>query len=214
MTNAKSGLRTALARGASGAVAAIGELTAEDILGGISDDTRASLAASLGASSVTPPASADASTADMPDDEKAESDCSKCDKDKKDGKCERAADDADANADATPLRTNASVHERVKAVAASDAAKANPAAALDLLADDEFVGLSAEAVIKLVGKAAPAGGADDGDDATAAQILAAMGASGNSGIDAGGGAGPSTGQQDSTALWGKVHGRMTSGSNN
>lgn len=213
MTNAKSGLRTALARGASGAVAAIAELTAEDILSGISEETRTSLAASFGATPAVAAGSADASASEMPDDDTADGDCSECGKAKKDGKCQCASDDADADAAAVPLATNASVHERVKVVAASDAAKANPAAALEMLADDDLISLSADAVIKLVGKSAPAPDGEN-EDRASAEILAAISASGNSGIDAGGGADAAKGEVNAATLWGKVHGRMAETSNN
>lgn len=62
---------------------------------------------------------------------------------------------------------------RIKAVAASDEAKANPAAALALLADDEYRGISARGLIGAIGLAGPAASADTGD-AIGRQMLAAM----------------------------------------
>lgn len=62
---------------------------------------------------------------------------------------------------------------RIKAVAASEEAKANPAAAMALLADDEYRDISARGLIKTIGLAGPAASANT-DDAIGRQMLAAM----------------------------------------
>lgn len=203
MTNATKGLAKALARTASGDVVALAEMSADDLLAGMSDETRTQLAATLGAA----PAPA-APLASMPSDDEPDDMCSECKTAKKDGKCKCAPADAGANAATTPVA--ASAHDRVKAVAASDEAKANPGAALALLADDEFAGLSANGIIGLVGKmsTAPAASSVDPEEAARAEMRAAISAGAtNSTIDATAGGGQNA-ATDPAKLWGNVHQRM------
>jgi hypothetical protein len=94
---------------------------------------------------------------------------------------------------------NAFVSARTKAVAASPAVKGKEAAALALLADDSLAGLSADAIIKLVGQAGARG--DNADDAALRGMQTALGQSQNSKIDADTGNGWTSGQQQSAAVW-------------
>lgn len=144
MTNAAQGARAALARSASGAVIALSEMATDDILAGLNDDQKAQLGAKL-----TPAAAAmPATPGDEPDDPTDPVD----NEDEEEMKNGKPMNDCKASA----------AHDRIKAVAASDAAKSNPAAALAILADDDYADLNAAAVVKMVGLAgAPSASSDD-----------------------------------------------------
>ena len=101
--------------------------------------------------------------------------------------------------------------DRVKAVAAAVATdpncKGKADLALSMLADDDFAGLNASGLVKLLGKtpatssASAAADADDKSDAAArAAMLAAIDEAGNSNIDANAGGKPS-GAANATAIW-------------
>lgn len=172
MTEASNGLRNALARSASGAVIALAEMSADDILGNLSDEQRTGLAASLAApaaNAAKPDPEADPNE-DEPDgdpDDKAKKGMPKCD------------DKAEASSD------------RVKAVAAAvatdPACKGKASVALSMLADDDFAGLSASAIIKLIGNADVSGAsAGDPEDAARAEMRDALASGKNSRIVANG----------------------------
>lgn len=171
MTTAQTGLAKALARSASGEVIALAELSGEDLMASLSDDQKASLSAAL-----TPPPAPDAKVADpdgmKPGDDDEDADCK--------GSKKPKVDDEGANAS----------DGRVKAVAAAVAAdgpcQGKTSLALEMLADDDFAGLNADALIKLIGKT-PVDGANaaDADAAARAEMKAALKQSNNSNIDAG-----------------------------
>lgn len=174
MTEAPAGLRKALARAGS-SVVSIAEMQTEDLLAEMSDEQKAALAAQI-----APAAASD--DAGM--------------KPKKNGADEHGEDDEGedgaapgSEAAAVPLNSNASVHERVKAVAAAvesdDACKGKAALALSLLADDDYAGLSASGIVKLLGKSGVgAAAAGDPDQSARAAMLAALSETTNSDIDA------------------------------
>lgn len=190
MTEASNGLRKALARSQNGTVQSLSEMSADDIVANLSDEQKAELAASL-------PTPAAAAAEDMPN--------------KKDG-CESEASD-DEDEDDTPVdgdmsaAADASASDRVKAVAAAvandDACKGKAAMALQMLADDDFAGLSASGIIKALGNsAAPAAAAADSEDAARAEMKAALATSTNSNIAAsGGGSKPGNAQANATNIW-------------
>lgn len=179
MTEAPAGLRKALARAGS-SVVSIAEMQTEDLLAEMSDEQKAALAAQI-----APAAASD--DAGM--------------KPKKNGADEHGADEhgeddegedgaaPGSEAAAVPLNSNASVHERVKAVAAAvesdDTCKGKAALALSLLADDDYAGLSASGIVKLLGKSGVgAAAAGDPDQSARAAMLAALSETTNSDIDA------------------------------
>lgn len=174
MTEAPAGLRKALARAGS-SVVSIAEMQTEDLLAEMSDEQKAALAAQI-----APAAASD--DAGM--------------KPKKNGADEHGEDDEGedgaapgSEAAAVPLNSNASVHERVKAVAAAvesdDTCKGKAALALSLLADDDYAGLSASGIVKLLGKSGVgAAAAGDPDQSARAAMLAALSETTNSDIDA------------------------------
>lgn len=203
MTTASKGLAAALGRSASGTVVAIADMTAADLMASLGDEQKASLAAAL-----TPPpaaAAADgASAEDMPPK-------------KKDG-CSEDGDEDDEGGDSDPAMkpkkgAEAST-DRVKAVAAAvetdPACKGKAGLALSMLADDDFAGLSASGIVKLLGKT-PVSGASandaDADAAARAEMQAALAETTNSNIDANV---PPAGsaQANSTSVWDKAIARV------
>lgn len=201
MTTASKGLAAALGRSASGTVVAIADMTAADLMASLGDEQKASLAAAL----TPPPAAADgASAEDMPPK-------------KKDG-CSEDGDEDDEGGDSDPAMkpkkgAEAST-DRVKAVAAAvandPACKGKAELALSMLADDDFAGLSASGIVKLLGKTpVPGASADDADaDAAArAEMQAALAETTNSNIDANV---PPAGsaQANSTSVWDKAIARV------
>lgn len=203
MTTASKGLAAALGRSASGTVVAIADMTAADLMASLGDEQKASLAAAL-----TPPpaiAGADGASAEnMPPN-------------KKDG-CSEDGDEDDEGGDSDPAMkpkkgAEAST-DRVKAVAdavANDpACKGKAELALSMLADDDFAGLSASGIVKLLGKTpVPGANVDDADaDAAArAEMQAALAETTNSNIDANV---PPAGraQANSTSVWDKAIARV------
>lgn len=208
MSNAQTGLRNALARGASGSVLAIGEMSASDILAGMNDDQKVAMAAAFaqaGASSSS--ASVGAASSDPePDpndgDEPAEGDkCSECSEPMKDGKCQKCSPDSKASA-------SAGERDRIKAVAAAvetDAACSGKAGlALAMLADDDFASLSASGIVKLLGKTPlPGASTEDPEAAAGAAMFAAMKALGNP--DTGNASTSAQPQQQANHGWDKIH---------
>lgn len=177
MTTASKGLAAALARSTSGEVIALAEMSADQILAGLSDETKAELAAALPA----PAAAADAA-AEMPGK-------------KKDG-CSEDGDEDDAggeDTDAPPAmkpKSEAS-DDRVKIVAAAiendDSCKGKAGLALQMLADDDYASLSGSALVKLIGKTPVEGAAAADPEAGArAEMKNVLQSQGNSNIDAGG----------------------------
>lgn len=162
MTKASQGLANALGRSASGEVIALAEMSVDDIIASLSDETKTALAAKLSpeANAATP-----AAAGDMPP-KKKDGASEDGDEDDMDGEGDPPAKKSKAQA----AISNASAHERIKAVAAAVATdencKGKAAMALDLLADDEFVGLSASGIVKMVAKGSAA---DAGDPDAAAR---------------------------------------------
>jgi hypothetical protein len=197
MTTASTGLAKALGRSASGEVIAIAEMSATDLLASATDEQKAELAAAL-----TPTAAA---ADDMPPK-------------KKDG-CSEDGDEDEASAEsedgqqaaAAPLSTNASVHERVKAVAAAvatdETCKGKAGLALDLLADDEFAGLSASGIIKMLGKGSASEAEADPEAGARAEMKSALASQNNSGIEANGGT-KQADQAGTAAVWDKAIARV------
>lgn len=216
MTKASTGLVAALARG--GKVLSLAEMTADDILAGVSSETKAALLASASAAASPAPTSGASDDGD-PDDMGGDKDkCSKCGEPMKDGKCSKctptegasaAALQIDALLEGVPLQTNASMHERVKAVASAvetdEACKGKAGLALAMLADDDYASLSASGIVKLLGKT-PAVAADADAEAGGA-MLAAMKQFGNpdTGNASGNANNPSKPAQAANHGWDSIH---------
>ena len=136
---------------------------------------------------------------------------------KKDG-CSEDGDEDDEGGDSDPAvkpKTGAEAStDRVKAVAAAvetdPACKGKAALALSMLADDDFAGLSASGLVKMLGKT-PVSGASasdaDADAAARAEMQAALAETTNSNIDANT---PPAGsaQANSTSVWDKAIARV------
>lgn len=175
MSQAKTAL-AALARSASGTVVALAELSAEDILAGIPDETRAALSASL----VPAPAPA-AAAGDPPSDDGDSGDCPKCKEPMKDGKCSACPADASAEAahEGTPAYAAGFAAATVRAVAVMGA----DSKAAKLLGNAK---LSADEITALLADAPTPASAEAGDPEAAAraEMRAAINETGNSGADA------------------------------
>lgn len=197
MTDAQTGLRQALAR-AGGSVVAIAEMQTDEIIAGLSDDQRTALAAAL-----APTSSAESM---KPNKENCSEDGDEDDKEgdtdpgMKKGKSEASASGAGA------------ADNRIKAVAAAvetdPACKGKAGLALQMLADDDYAGLSASGIVKLLGKqnvAEPACAGADAEAAARAEMRAAIAQTGNSNIDST--ATDSTAKADAGSLWGGVYAR-------
>lgn len=182
MTNALDGLRASLAR-VKGGVVALGEMNVGDILANLSDEQRASLAAEL-----------------APTDEVEESEAEAS---------EDAGSEEGEGASGSQEQSGsqqASAHDRIKAVAGAADVKGKEAVALALLADDELTGLSAAAIVRLVGQAGAA--AASGEDAALAEMRAALATSSNSNIDAEAGRSTSTKDVQAQSVWGSAIARV------
>lgn len=200
MTVAQQGLRQALARGASGSVLAVAEMKTDDLLAEMTDEQKAAIAAAL-----TPKAEASADAGMKPKDKAGEDgdyDDEGDDADPEMGKNKKKGSEASADASAT-----ARVKAVAQAVATDPNCKGKADLALSMLADDDFAGLNASGLVKLLGKtpattsASAAADADDKSDAAArAAMLAAIDETGNSNIDANAGGKPS-GAANATAVW-------------
>lgn len=195
MTTASKGLAAALGRSASGTVVAIADMTAADLLASLDDDQKTGLAAAL-----TSPSSA--ASEDMPP--------------KKPG-CSEDGDEDDDGGDSDPAEKKpvaGASTDRVKAVAAAvasdPACKGKAELALSMLADDDFAGLSASGIVKMLGKTpVPGASANDADaDAAArAEMQAALAETTNSNIDAN--VPPAGGSQaNSSSVWDKAIARV------
>lgn len=195
MTEASKGLRKALARSAGGDLIALSELGADEILAGLSDDQRVALSASLQPAKAGKKPENDPAEVEPDDDD---DDMPAKSKKKMDG---------GSSASAQPIKSSASINERVKAVAAAvatdDTCKGKADVALAMLADDDFIGLSASAVIKMVGNSVGSSViASDPEDAARAEMRAALAKGSNSQIDAGaGGAAAKTSAEASASVW-------------
>ena len=189
MTTASLGLAAALARTSSGAVLALAELSADELMAQLSDEQKAGLSAAL-------PAPAPAVAEDAPS--------------KKEG-CSEDGDEDDIGEDSDPAmkpKSEASA-DRVKAVAAAvendPACKGKAELALSMLADDDYAGLSASGLVKLLGKTPVPAGSNASDADTEAAARAAMqeaiAETGNSKIDASNGGASPTQASNASALW-------------
>lgn len=204
MTEASTGLRQALLRSSSNVVAG---MSATDLLAAMSDEQKAELSAAL-----TPAAPAASAAHPEPDDNEPDGDpddskCSKCSGPMKDGKCSKCSTASGEEASAQT--------DRVKAVAAAVATdencKGKADLALAMLADDDFAGLSASALVKMVartpveGAAAAAAPTGDPEAAARAAMQAAISETTNSNVDAtGAGASASTPAANVQSIWDKA----------
>lgn len=201
MTGASKGLQKALARAGS-SVLAIAEMQTDDLLAQMTDEQKAQAAAIL-----APQADASANVEMKPGKENCSEDGDNDDEggdsDPEMSKGKKKGSEASADAAAST--------DRVKAVAAAVATdpncKGKADLALSMLADDDFAGLNASGLVKLLGKtpattsASAAAGADDkSDEAARAAMLAAIDETGNSNIDANAGGKPS-GAASATSVW-------------
>lgn len=205
MAVASIGLQKALAR-AGGSVIAIAEMQTSDLLAQMTDDQKADLAAQL-----APTAAASADAAMKPGKEN----------------CSEDGDDDDKGSDSDPemdgkkkkgseASADASATARVKAVALAvandDTCKGKADLALAMLADDDFNGLNASGLVKLLGKTPATSSASvlagvDTEAAARAEMQAAIAEGSNSEIDADAGGKPST-AANATAVWDRVIARM------
>lgn len=187
MTTASKGLAAALARTSSGAVLALAELSADELMAQLSDEQKAGLSAALPAAAIAE---------DMPS--------------KKEG-CSEDGDEDDIGEDSDPAmkpKSEASA-DRVKAVAAAvendPACKGKAELALSMLADDDYAGLSASGLVKLLGKTPVSAGSNASDADTEAAARAAMqeaiAETGNSKIDASNGGTSTSKASNASALW-------------
>lgn len=200
MTTASKGLAKALGRSASGDVIALAEMSSTDLLASMTDEQKAELAASL-APPTPPAAGADADAGDKPMKEKAEDD----------------GDEDDADGKPKPPMAAAADADRVKAVAAAvesdPACQGKAALALQMLADDDFAGLNAAGLVKLIGKT-PVDGAKaseaDPEAAAREEMKAALSDQNNSNLDANGGTAPAN-PANSSAVWDKAIARVFPG---
>jgi hypothetical protein len=194
MSGASKGLHKALARAGS-SVIAIAEMQADDLLAEMSDEQKAELSAKL---APTSQAAAPATPAPVAKGDAEPDDGDPAEKKEPAEKAKKKAD-AEASADA-----NASERDRVKAVAKAvaedDACKGKAGLALAMLADDDFAGLNAAAMVKMLGKQAVSTGEADPDAAARAEMKDAIRSSSNSNIDANGG-GKKDKAEDSAAVW-------------
>lgn len=138
--------------------------------------------------------------------------------------CSEDGDDDDKGGDSDPedkmegkdgASANAST-DRVKAVAAAVATdpncKSKADLALAMLADDDFAGLNASGLVKLLGKtpattSASAAAGVDAEAAARAEMKAAINETGNSNIDAGNG-GASAAKPNHSAGWARATARV------
>jgi len=141
-------------------------------------------------------------------------------------KCSEDGDDDDKGGDSDPedkmegkdgASANAST-DRVKAVAAAVATdpncKGKAELALAMLTDDDFAGLNASGLVKLLGKtpattSASAAAGVDAEAAARAEMKAAINETGNSNIDAGNG-GASAAQPNHAAGWARATAEVNS----
>lgn len=209
MTEASTGLSRALARAGTGVVT-IAEMQTDDLLAAMSDDQKADLAAKIAPEKPETPndnASADDNAATP-----------KPGKDGEDGDGEDGDEDESEAGDGKKKdkmsETSADAHARVKAVAKAvaedDSCKGKADMALQMLADDDYAGLPASGIVKILGKttAGSTAGADP-EAAARAEMQNAISASKNSNIDPSNSGGSGGGGQSAGDLaWGNVLGRM------
>lgn len=206
MTGASTGLQKALARAGS-SVLAISEMQTDDLLAQMTDEQKAALAATL-----APQAEASANAEMTPGKENCSEDGDNDDEggdtDPEMGNGKKKGSEANADASASTDRVKAVAH----AVATDPNCNGKADLALAMLADDDFAGLSASGLVKLLGKtsattSASASAGVDADDAARSEMRAAINETGNSNIDANDGAKPST-AANATAIWDRVIARM------
>lgn len=190
MTEADKGIQKALAR-VGDTVRAIGELSADALLAELNDEQKAELSAKL-------PAAAAAET--MP---------------KKDGNCSEDGDEDDAGGDSDPMekpkgkaaveapKADARVAAVAAAVANDESCKGKADLALQMLADDDYAGLSASGIVKLLGKSSASSAEADPEAAARAEMKAALAETTNSNAAATSGNAPDK-AQSAIAPWDKV----------
>lgn len=197
MTDASKGLRKALARsGAS--VVAIAEMQASDLLAELSEEQKTALAAELApaaAAGAAPAAGAAAAAGGEGEDDEPG------DEDEEEAPPPAAASGAAPKADASE---RSRVKAVAKAVAEDETCKGKADLALQMLADDDFAGLNAAAMVKLLGKQTVAAAADD-EAGARAEMKRALAETTNSGIDASsGGKGGGNSAGASASVWDKA----------
>lgn len=173
MTTAAQGVQKALARAGS-SVIAIAEMTADDLIAQMTDDQKTTIAASL----------APAASAEMPP--KKKDGCSEDgDEDDKEGDTDPEMKGQEASSATPALASDSRIKAVAKAVETDDACKGKADLALAMLADDDYAGLSASGIVKLLGKAPATTQAASSDTETAerAAMKAALSANKNSDVD-------------------------------
>jgi hypothetical protein len=208
MTGASKGLQKALARAGS-SVLAIAEMQPKDLLAEMSDEQKAALATELAPYAV---ASDDAG---LKPEDKAGEDGDYDDKDGDESKPDLGKDKKEKGSEAS---ADASATARVKAVALAvatdDNCKGKADLALAMLADDDFNGLSASGLVKLLGKtpatsSASASAGVDTEEAARAEMRSVIASTGNSKIDANAD-GKSSVAATHSAGWAKATARVNS----
>lgn len=177
MTTAAQGVQKALARAGS-SVIAIAEMTADDLMAQMTDDQKTTIAASL----------APAASAEMPP--KKKEGCSEDgDEDDKEGDADPEMKGQEASNAAPALAADPRIKAVAKAVETDDACKGKADLALSMLADDDYAGLSASGIVKLLGKAPASSQAASSDPEASerAAMKAALSANQNSNVDPNGG---------------------------
>lgn len=184
MTKASNGLRKALARGQSGTVQTLAEMSNDELLAGLSDEQKTALAASLAPAAVaggTPEPEAEAEDdgddAEMGDGKKKKA---------KDGEEEYMGDD----------KAKAAT-DRAIAVMSSEHFAGREAQATKLLGNDK---LSADEIVSLLANMKPSASVD-GEAAALAEMQAALKDNKPSGIDANGAGGQTTPAMASADIW-------------
>lgn len=200
MTEASKGLRKALARAGS-SVVTIAEMQAADILAELSEEQKMALAAEL--APVAAPLSASDGAA-------PNANAGAAAKGGEGGEGEPGGDDTPPPAAASGAAPKADASERsrvkavAKAVAEDETCKGKADLALQMLADDDFAGLNAAAMVKLLGKQTVAAAADD-EAGARAEMKRALAETTNSGIDASsGGKGGGNSAGASASVWDKA----------
>lgn len=196
MTQASTGLAKALARG--GKVLSLAEMTAEDVLAGMSEAEKAKLFAAAPKASAAHPEPDNQEPDGDPDDSK----CSKCGDPMKDGKCSKCSPDSKADAEASAF---AAANARALAVMGGEHFASNPDLARAMLANDKLSADEINGFMAIAAAGAPKPSQEDIEAAQRAAMQAELAKGGNSNIDAGnGGAGANASQVDHSAGWNKA----------
>lgn len=113
------------------------------------------------------------------------------------------------------MAANSAAIARMKAVAkaveTTDACKGKAAAALSMLADDDFANLSAGALVKMIGLAPAPDSGENAEDAARSEMRAAIAETTNSDIEphGGGGADKASKAKAASEAWSKVYAELS-----